>query len=71
MEHVPNVLVVENQDPLEENNISRINHRCLCQPARKKHPEHIVQWVSHRSPAVCPQAQLGTPTYAAQDFAQN
>lgn len=39
MEHVPNVLAVENQDPLKEDDISWIHHRRLCQPARKEHPE--------------------------------
>lgn len=33
MKHVPNVLIVENQDPLKEHDVGRIDHCCLCLPA--------------------------------------
>lgn len=41
VEHVPDVLIVENQDPLKEDNVCGIDHGCLRQPARRKHPERV------------------------------
>lgn len=70
VEHVPNVLIVENQDPLKENNVSGINHRPLCQPARKNHQKHVSKQFSLHRQAACAQARLGTSTCAPQRFAQ-
>lgn len=59
MEHVPNVLVVENQDPLKENNVSRINHGRLRQPGVKEitRARCYVGPAPHR--AVCPSCVWG------------
>lgn len=43
VEHVPDVLAVENQDPLEEDHVSRVDHRGLCQPAREKNTQSTPQ----------------------------